>query len=151
MRRILGEEGGAVLARLATTARGPIAITARAARARFDSPVSMRISASLTTTQSTSAIAASSESLAMSIQRFIESRPLKPARALGADLALQVGLDVGEEEGVGRLRGVGELRLELAEDAELGVVGVGDVEVEVVVAAPEEALAAGDPLDVVGA
>ena len=58
---------------LATTARGPIAITARAARARLDSPVSWRISASLTITQSTSAIAASSESLAVSIQRFIES------------------------------------------------------------------------------
>ena len=72
------------------------------------------------------------------------------AAALGADLALQVGLDVGEEEGVGRLRGVGELRLELAEDAELGVLGVGDVEVELVAAAPEEGLAAGDPLDVVG-
>ena len=44
---------------------------------------------------------------------------------------------------------VGELRLELAEDAELGVLGVGDVEVELVAAAPEEGLAAGDPLDVV--
>ena len=48
------------------------------------------------------------------------------------------------------LRGVGELRLELAEDAELGVLGVGDVEVVLVAAAPEEGLAAGDPLDVVG-
>ena len=39
----------------------------------------MRISASLTTRQSTSAIAARSESCAVSIQRFIESRPLKLA------------------------------------------------------------------------
>ena len=72
------------------------------------------------------------------------------AVALGADLALQVGLDVGEEEGVGRLRLRGELRLELAEDAELGVLGVGDVEVVLVAAAPEERLAALDPLDVAG-
>ena len=70
--------------------------------------------------------------------------------ALGADLALQVGLDVGEEEGVGGLRALRELRLELGEDAEPGVLGVGDVEVVLVAAAPEEGLAARHPLDVVG-
>jgi hypothetical protein len=47
-------------------------------------------------------------------------------------------------------RGCGELRLELGEDAELGVLGVGDVEVVLVAAAPEEGLPARDPLDVVG-
>ena len=36
------------------------------------------------------------------------------------------------------------------EDAELGVLRVGDVEVELVAAAPEEGLATGHPLDVVG-
>ena len=72
------------------------------------------------------------------------------AVALGADLALQVWLDVGEEEGVGGFRLGGELRLELAEDAELGVLGVGDVEVVLVATAPEERLAALDPLDVAG-
>ena len=49
-----------------------------------------------------------------------------------------------------RLRLLGELRLEVAEHVQLRVVGVGDVEVVVVVAAPEERLAAGDVLDVVG-
>ena len=46
------------------------------------------------------------------------------------------------------LRGVRELGLEVAEDVELGVVGVRDVEVVLVVAAPEEGLAALDALDV---
>lgn len=40
--------------------------------------------------------------------------------------------------------------LELGEDAELGVLGVGDVEVVLVAPAPEEGLAAGDALDPVG-
>ena len=92
---------------LATIARGPCPINARAPRARFDSPVSWRISASLRITQSTSAIAASSESFAVSIQRFIESRALKRVvAALAANLTLQVRLDVGEEERVGRPGGV---------------------------------------------
>ena len=47
-----------------------------------------------------------------------------------------------------RLRRLGQLRLEVGEHAELGVVGVGHVEVGLVVAAPGERLAAGDPLDV---
>jgi hypothetical protein len=40
--------------------------------------------------------------------------------------------------------------LEVREHVELRVVGVGDVHVVVIVAAPEEGLAAGDPLDVAG-
>ena len=70
--------------------------------------------------------------------------------ALGADLALEVGLDVGEEQHVGGLRLLGELRLEVTEHVQLGVVGVGRVQVELVVALPEEGLGAGDPLDVIG-
>ncbi len=59
--------------RLATTTFGPIAISAGAARARLGSPVSIRISASFSSTQSVSAMAASSDSRSVSIQRFIES------------------------------------------------------------------------------
>src|SRR5262249_28423072 len=43
-----------------------------------------------------------------------------------------------------------QLRLELAEDAELSVLGVGDVEVVLVASPPEERLASLDPLDVAG-
>src|SRR5207245_2796239 len=43
-----------------------------------------------------------------------------------------------------------ELRLEVAEHAELGVLGVRSVQVVLVTAAPEEGLAAGHVLDVVG-
>jgi hypothetical protein len=43
------------------------------------SSVSIRISASFSSTQSTSAIAAVSDSRAVSIQRFMESRAAKPA------------------------------------------------------------------------
>ena len=49
-----------------------------------------------------------------------------------------------------RRAGSRELRVEVGEDAELGVVGMGDVEVVLVVAAPEEGLAVLDALDVVG-
>ena len=72
------------------------------------------------------------------------------AGALLAHLELEVGLDVGEEQRLRGLRLLRELRLEVAEHVQLRVVGVGDVEVVVVVAAPEERLAAGDVLDVVG-
>ncbi len=49
-----------------------------------------------------------------------------------------------------RARGIRELRLEVGEDAKLGVVGVSDVQVVLVMAAPEERGAALDPLDVRG-
>ena len=50
-------------------------------------------------------IVRSSDSWAMSIHRFIESIATKRAlRALLADLALEVGLDVGEEDDVGGRR-----------------------------------------------
>ncbi len=66
------------------------------------------------------------------------------ALALLAHAQLQIGLDVREEQHVALARGLGELGLELGEDPQLGVVGVGGVEVVVVVPAPEERLAAGD-------
>ena len=47
-----------------------------------------------------------------------------------------------------RLRRLGQLRLEVGEHAQLRVVGVGDVQVGLVMAAPGERLASGDPLDV---
>jgi hypothetical protein len=49
------------------------------------------------------------------------------------------------EQDVGRAGGAGELRLEVAEDVELGSSVCAGVEVVVVVAAPEEGLAALDP------
>ena len=61
----------------------------------------------------------------MSIQRFIESRPTNARiRALLAHLALQVGLDVREEDDVGVGDASRQLRLEVGEDVELRVVGV---------------------------
>ena len=65
--------------RFATTTLGPISIAPRAARARFGSSVSIRSSASFRSRQSTSAIAATSESRAVSIHRFIESSAAKLA------------------------------------------------------------------------
>ena len=59
-------------------------------------------------------------------------------------------LDVAEEQHLGRAVLLAELRDELGEDVELGVVGVGDVHVVVVVPAPEEGAAALDVLDVDG-
>jgi hypothetical protein len=50
-------------------------MTSRAARIRFDSPVSIRSSASFMNTRSTPEIVCTSESRAVSIHRFIESRP----------------------------------------------------------------------------
>jgi len=102
-------------------------------------------------TQSTSAIAAFSESRAVSIQRFIEVERAEPGRlTLGADLALEVGLDVGQEQHVRVARVLRELRLELAEHVQLGVVCVGGVEVVVVMPCQKKVLPSGDSLDVLG-
>jgi hypothetical protein len=67
---------------------------------------------------------------------------------LGPNSALEIGLDVPEEQHVRAPRGLGELRLEVGEYPEARVVGVGHVEVGLVVAAPEERLAALDAFDV---
>ena len=69
------------------------------------------------------------------------------AGRLRSHLPLQVRLDVAEEEHLRRARLLAQLRDEVGEDVELGVVGVGDVHVVVVVAAPEEGPAAGHLLD----
>ena len=62
----------------------------------------------------------------MSIQRFIESSADEAgAAALLAHRALQVGLDVGQEQDVGRRRGLRELRLEVLEDVEVGRAACG--------------------------
>ena len=70
--------------------------------------------------------------------------------ALLADLALEVGLDVGEEDDVGGRGLRRQRRLEVLEDVEVGLERVADVDVALVAAGPEERLAAGDVLDVVG-
>ena len=70
--------------------------------------------------------------------------------ALLAHLALEVGLDVGEEEDVGGRGGVRQRRLEVLEDVEVGLQRVADVDVALVAPGPEERLAAGHVLDVVG-
>ena len=94
---------------------------------------------------------ACSDSWAMSIQRFIESIATKRAlRALLAHLALEVGLDVGEEDDVGGRRGLRQRRLEVLEDVEVRLQRVADVDVALVAPGPEERLAAGHVLDVVG-
>ena len=72
------------------------------------------------------------------------------ARALVAYLALDAGLDVGEEEDVGVAGRGRQLRLEVREDIQLGRLCVRAVEVEVVVAAPVERAPAGDLLDIGG-
>src|SRR5437763_1452078 len=64
---------------LATTTRGPIPSTSRAACTRLGFDVSWRSSASLRITQSTWEIVLTSESRAMSIHRFIESSATKRA------------------------------------------------------------------------
>ena len=60
-----------------------------------------------------------------------------------ADAALQDGIDVGEEEEFGVGVGGGNFGLEGGEDVELGVVGLGFVEVFEIGAFPEEAFAGG--------
>ena len=122
-----------------------------AARIRFGSSVSCLSSESLSTRQSTSATVCSSDSWAMSIHRFIESIATnRAAAALLAHLALEVGLDVAEEQHLGVARRRRELRLEVLEDVQVGLQRVALVDVAVVAAGPEERLAAGDVLDVVG-
>ena len=64
------------------------------------------------------------------------------AAALLAHPALQRGLDVREKERAAGAGGGGELGLEVLEDAQAGLVGVGGVEVAAVVAPPEERLSA---------
>ena len=60
-----------------------------------------------------------------------------------ADAALQDGIDVGEEEKLGVAVGVGNLGLECGEDVEIGLVGLGFVEIVEIGAFPEEAFAGG--------
>ncbi len=69
--------------------------------------------------------------------------------ALLAHPALEVGLDVGQEQHVARPRRLRQLGLEVLEDVEVGLERVADVEVALVAAGPEERLAALDVLDVV--
>ena len=82
------------------------------------------------------------------VHRVHRDEPGGPA--LLADGELEVGLDVREEQHVARARRVGQLRLEVLEDVEVGRDRLARVEVVAVLAAPEEGLAARDALDVVG-
>ncbi len=70
-------------------------------------------------------------------------------RHFAADVGLEDGVDVGEKEVFAVLVGVGDLGREALEDVQLGVEGVGLVEVLHVGAAPEEAFA-GNVLDALG-
>src|SRR4051812_33184862 len=70
-------------------------------------------------------------------------------RALLAHTALEVGLDVREEDDVRARRGLRQRGLEVLEDVEVGLERVADVDVALVAPGPEERLAAGDVLDVV--
>src|SRR5581483_7411218 len=65
-----------------------------------------------------------------------------------AHLALQAGLDVGQEQHVASTRALGQLRREALEHAELSVERLARVEVPAVLATPEEGLAARHALDV---
>ena len=135
---------------LATTTRGPISSSLRAARTRFGSSVSWRTSPSLRITQSTIPIVRTSDSWAMSIHRFIESSAVKcsPRTARAPRAEDRAGCWRGTA--CPRLGGLGELRLEVLEDVEVGLQRVADVDVALVAARPEERLAARDVLDVVG-
>jgi len=79
----------------------------------------------------------------------VEAREPRPL-ALLAHVALEIGLDVGQEERLRVDRALRELRLEVGEDVELGVEGVADVEVPLVLTRVEEGLASLDVLDVLG-
>jgi hypothetical protein len=67
---------------------------------------------------------------------------------LAANLALQIGLDVGEKQDIARARALGELRREALEHPELRVERLARVQIPAVLALPEEGLAASDPLHV---
>jgi hypothetical protein len=66
-----------------------------------------------------------------------------------AHAALQVGLDVGEEEHGGLASCGRELRVEVGEDVELRVQGVGDGHVLLVATRPEEGAPPDDALEIV--
>ena len=85
----------------------------------------------------------------MSIHRFIESSAAKRAPvALLAHRALDVGLDVGEEQhSLARARAE-SFGSKVLEHAEARLERLARVEVPAVLAGPEEGLAAGDVLDV---
>ena len=74
-----------------------------------------------------------------------DARPL----ALLQHIELQIGLRVGEEEDVGGPLLLVQLRLKLREHVELRLARFRDVEIEAVLAAPEEALRAVNPLQAV--
>ena len=100
---------------LATTApRAPALEHAsrRARETRFGLPVSWRSSASLRITQSTD-VDRRDQRVAGDLDPEVHRVQRDEARVgqLGAHLALQVGLDVREEQHVARARGGGELRL----------------------------------------
>ena len=106
---------------LAITTRGPIAQTAAAAFMRLGSSVSMRSSSSFMSTMSTTEMVWQqrvARVLDPEVHR-VERGELRPG-ALLANVALEVRLDVGQEQQV-RLRASGELRLEVAEHAQLRV------------------------------
>ena len=136
---------------LAITTRGPSSSALRAARTRFGSSVSCLSSESLSTRQSTSAIV-SQQRLVRDVDPEVHRvhRDEPRGRALLAHVALQVGLDVAQEQHLGVARGGRELRLEVLEDVEVRLQRVALVDVAVVAAGPEERLAAGHVLDVVG-
>ena len=115
------------------------------------SPVNSATSESLRITQSTSAIAATSASRGdVDPQVHGVQRDEARALALPADVELQRGQDVRQEQDVGVLGRLRELGLEGLEDVEVGLERVARVHVLAVDAAPEERLAALDVLDVVG-
>ena len=127
---------------LAITTRGPRSSAACAARIRFGSSVSCLSSASLRTRQSTSRDRRQ-QRLVRDVDPQVHRvhRDEARGRALLAHLALQLGLDVGEEDDLGRARGVRELRLEVLEHVEVGLERVALVDVAVVAPGPEEGLA----------
>ena len=112
-------------------------------------PVSWRSSASLRIRQSTLSIAAH-ERVARDVDPQVHrvERDEARLRQLRAHVALQVGLDVRQEQHVAGARALGQLRLEALEHAQLRVERLARVQVPAVLAAPEERLAAGDALDV---
>ena len=96
-------------------------------------------------------IVLTSDSRAMSIQRFIVSSATKRAPGHCSRTArCRSGWMLARNRTSASREASRELRLEVLEDVEVGLQRVADVDVALVAAGPEERLAARDVLDVVG-
>ena len=136
---------------LTTIDDGPCSMILRAPATTSRSPVKSSTSESLRITQSTSEIAATSASRAMFTQRSIESSATNFACShWRRTLSCSAGKMFARNRTSQSLEACESFGIEVLEDVEVGLERVARVHVLVVDALPEERLAAGDVLDVVG-